>query len=57
MDKKEYYKKKDHRVTIKRYGFMNWYGYHMYNYPLFKLAVYLIHFALGLILGLILKNM
>ena len=56
MNLDDFYKKKDHKVTIKRYGFMNWYGYNMHNYPMFKLLVYIVHIILGIIIGIILKN-
>lgn len=56
MSEKEFYKKKDHKVTIKKYGFINWWGYHMYNYPIFKLIVYILFYLIGLIVGLLLAN-
>ena len=56
MSEEEFYKKKDHKVTIKKYGFINWSGYHMYNYPLFKLIVYILFSVIGIIIGLLLAN-
>ena len=56
MGEEKFYKKKDHKVTIKKYGFINWWGYHMYNYPIFKLIVYILFYLIGLIVGLLLAN-
>lgn len=56
MDKNDYYKKKDHKVTIKRYGLLNWYGYNMENYLWFKTVVYIASYLIGMIIGLLLAN-
>lgn len=43
MELKDYYKKKNHKVTIKEYGFIDWYLYHYYNERKFKLVADLIY--------------
>lgn len=56
MNTKDYYKKKNHKVTIKRYGLLNWYGYNMENFLWFRTIVYITCLLIGWFIGLLLAN-
>ena len=53
----EFYKKKDHKVTTKKYGLLNWFGYQMHNNLIFETLIYVLSAILGIMIGIILKNM
>lgn len=43
MELRDYYKKVDHKVTLKNYHFIDWYFYHYYNNKKFRVIANLIY--------------
>ena len=52
----DFFKKKDHKVTIKQYGFLYWGAYNMQNYKLFKVLVNVVASLIGILVGIMLGS-